>query len=237
MQTVQKTTSISATQSITLVKNLFRASFSSIAYVRNLFSDEVSCSAHTSEHHFKLTFHVRINDATGFIYLILRILKHFTPGKIGDTKYQKIVQRDDQEVKQFVDWLEHGVFDALQKKYLEVVILEIYEGPETRNSKNAFKDISESKLTSRKLLECFSFSISYSGDGANFALAAGNARGDTSRSMEPKAQIKQNTSDVIRLLIELSSALRPLPPSRVISVKVSSALYFSQVKSKSKPKF
>lgn len=145
--------------------------------------------------------------------------QYFAPGKIGDTKYRKIIQGEDKEVKLFVDWLEHGVFDALQKRYLEVVLLEIYEatpaGESRKLSKNCDLD------ASRKLLECFSFSVSYSGDGASFALASEDARGDTSKPIEPKAQIKQNTSDVVRLLIELSSTLRPLPPNRVISVKVS----------------
>ncbi len=41
MQMAQKTTSVNQTQSVNLVKNLFRASFSSIAYVRDLFDDDV----------------------------------------------------------------------------------------------------------------------------------------------------------------------------------------------------
>jgi HORMA domain len=40
-RTLPKTTSITPTQSMTLVKNMFRASFSSIAYIRDLFGDDV----------------------------------------------------------------------------------------------------------------------------------------------------------------------------------------------------
>lgn len=37
-----KNTSVTRTESITLVKNLFRAAFSSIAYLRNFFHEDVS---------------------------------------------------------------------------------------------------------------------------------------------------------------------------------------------------
>ncbi len=110
--------------------------------------------------------------------------------------------------------MEHGVFDALQKKYLETVLLEIYEGPEEGSKE-------EGQTKNRKLLECFSFGVSYSVEGASFALATpSGSLGDTSAPTELKASIKQETKSVIRTLIELSAKLRPLPPNRVISMKL-----------------
>lgn len=135
---------------------------------------------------------------------------------------------EDKEVRQFVDWLELGVFDALQKKYLEVVLLEIYATtrPAEAHARQGATPLTQEGDSAivKKLLECFSFSVAYGADGASFALAnATGGNGATSQPIESKAQIKQSTSEVLRLLVELTASLAPLPQHRVISLKVSAA--------------
>lgn len=124
---------------------------------------------------------------------------------MGPTKYRKLLNGTNEEVKLYTDWLEKGVFDALQKKYLEVVLLEIYDGSD-----------------STKLLECFSFGVSYTDEGASFSLGGGTGKGETSKpiDVEAKEEIKTSTSAVIRTLIELCAKLQPLPDNRIISMKV-----------------
>jgi hypothetical protein len=48
---VTLTNTITSTQSLTLVKNLFRAAFSSIAYIRNLFDEEVRLARAPASRH------------------------------------------------------------------------------------------------------------------------------------------------------------------------------------------
>lgn len=106
------------------------------------------------------------------------------------------------------------MFDALSKKYLETVLLEIYEVPESGARKGA-------NPKNRKLLECFSFGVKYSDEGASFTLSTpSGAVGDTSEPTAVKASIKQETKSVIRTLIELSAKLPPLPSNRIIGMKL-----------------
>lgn len=151
-------------------------------------------------------------------------------------QYQKInalSSTSGQEVQQFVDWLEEGVFDALQKKYLEVVMLEIYDNPSGRKGKSrSAEGPSADSLLTPKLIECFTLSVSYGKDGATFDLAKGAANAtqtDTSTPMEPKVAIRQSTADVIRTLIELTGSLAPLPSSRIISMKVCQDSYSAHI--------
>lgn len=121
---------------------------------------------------------------------------------------------EKEEVQRFVDWLELGVFDALQHKYLEVVLLQVFAG-QVDNAKGG-KEAGKQK----ELLECFSFNVSYGSDGAHFQLSGMEGVHATSRPQDSKDHIKMNTSDVLRTLVELTNSLRPLPPNRILSMKV-----------------
>lgn len=157
----------------------------------------------------------------------------FETGKIGSTKYHKIVGvEEDGEVRRFVNWLELGVFEALKSKYLDVVLLEIYtvdDGatgekvgpPSTERATSAAAALD--KAARRSLIECFSFKVSYGEDGApelHLSTSKDATEGATSLPMDSKAQIKKNTSEVLRTLVELTHGLYPLPEHRMLSIKL-----------------
>jgi hypothetical protein len=75
--------------------------------------------------------------------------------------------------------------------------------------------------TSRRLLEVFSFSISYpKASGPEISLSRASPANGSSPAQCSRQSIKHNTSEVLRLLVELSSTLQPLPDNRVISIKL-----------------
>lgn len=128
--------------------------------------------------------------------------------------------------------MEHGIFDALAKKYLDTVYLEIYQldapeeddplanGPEggTQNAESSPLEANE-QAGKRRLLEVFSFSVSYpSGDEPELRVSRG--RHPCKRSEHSRESVKQRTCDVLRHLVRIASSLQPLPEDRIISVKL-----------------
>lgn len=126
-------------------------------------------------------------------------------GKIGSARYRKLENPEDQEARLFINWLEKGIFHALQRKFLEIVLIEVHSVDDKNHKKT------------KQLLECYSFSISYGKQGANFSLSARDA---TSKPLETKEQIKNTASQVLHSLVELTQTLRPLPHRHAISVKL-----------------
>lgn len=142
-----------------------------------------------------------------------------------------------------MQWLEQGVFDALSKKYLSTVLLEVYEvidqgGGSTPAGQNGVPlETQRGESTapegphegdddvSRRILEVFSFSVDYpsASSGPKFTMS----RGKKGRKGKPEPDqnrtrngIKQSTSDVLVQLMELASTLAPLPANRVVSMKL-----------------
>lgn len=132
------------------------------------------------------------------------------------------------------------MFDALNRKYLECCILEIYEeirkpsAPgaqdsiplETQEGESDAPDPSEGAGdTTRRILEVFSFSVEYpnQSSGPEFTMARGNRVGKGKAKMDPaitRSGLTRSTSEVLRQLVELASTLAPLPKNRVVSMKL-----------------
>lgn len=200
---------------------MFRASLSSIAYIRNLFGEDC-----------------------------------FVDGEMGGTRFKRLTKPDMDENKEaaiFMKWLEDGVFDALSKKYLATVMLEIYEDISEQDKKNeaAFsqKKLAETQMAcsadpaikagkgKRRLLEVFSFGVEYpDGDQSDprFRLScAGSGSGTPANTKEGiREAMKKSTSDILRQLVELTQTLQPLPKSRVVSMKL---MYTSKTPSSYEP--
>jgi HORMA domain len=170
--------------------------------------------------------------------------KNFQDGTVGGTNYKKLAANlDNEDAAMFVQWLEQGVFDALSRKYLSTVLLEIYEEvPAAAPSKSARNEIpaetqkgdssapyppQSGKDTTRRIIEVFSFSVDYPAEsaGPEFTMAGGdNVSGKKMQtSFSPdcsRGAIKQATSEVLRRLVQQASALAPLPENRVVTMKL-----------------
>ena len=124
----------------------------------------------------------------------------------------KIVKRERQDVKQFMEWIEQGVFDALKKQYLDIVLLQIYEARTTKQGK-------KKEMERGNLLEAYSFQVNYDECGNAQLSCSGSNVG--SKVASDKEDIRNNCSQLIRSLIRLTHTLLPLPANRMLSMKVS----------------
>ena len=143
----------------------------------------------------------------------------FQIGCMGSTRYPRLVGTKKEEARHLIDWLERGVFDALQKDYLEVVLLEVYSDTSKNESgRNNKKD--------RELLESFSFKVTYQNGIAG--LQVSGATGTVSDTLPSKDDIKRNTSAVLKSLVKLTYTMKPLPRDRIISMKVRFGLTYER---------
>jgi hypothetical protein len=138
----------------------------------------------------------------------------------------------------FVSWLEQGVFDALSRGYLDTVLLEIYEntcddnhgsenardfqGTQNADSGNPGDNIESRRgASSKKLQEVFSFAVSYPpNSGPYFNLSRSACAQNGIGIGLSKENIKKNTSEVLRLLVQMASKLQPLPERKIVSIKL-----------------
>lgn len=103
-------------------------------------------------------------------------------------------------------WLERGVFDALQMKYLKSLTFAIYA------CQSASKDGKEDEL-----LETYQFIVNYE-QGGGVAKLNGVAI--------TKDNLKKQAVTFIRCLIEFTNTLEALPNERYITMKLAVSLIF-----------
>jgi hypothetical protein len=171
-------TELTEVQSQTYIRNMIRAGFSSILYLRGIFDES-----------------------------------HFIDRTLCGVNIKALVPKDG-NASTFTQWIESGVFDALQKKYLKSIVLGVY--------KNAQDDGS--------LLESYHFSIAYTGsnglsiDVQHFSgtknVQSKKSLGSNVPVWPNKEQIKDATVALLRRLIVLTQTLEPLPQQRDLVMRL-----------------
>ncbi|RWR79963.1 meiosis-specific protein ASY1 isoform X1 [Cinnamomum micranthum f. kanehirae] len=132
-----------------------------------------------------------------------------------EMKIKKLMPMDA-ESRRLIDWMEKGVYDALQKKYLKTLlfcICEAIEGP---------------------MIEEYAFSFSYSSsDGEEVSMNVsriGNKRqGATFKANTPDItpnQMRSSACKMVRTLVQLMRTLDRMPEERTILMKL---LYYEDV--------
>lgn len=102
-----------------------------------------------------------------------------------------------------LDWLEHGIYDALERKYLSAVVFAVYCDP-------AHPD---------RLHESYTFSVDYR-DDAPSSLALLHSSGASLRVGVSPGDVRKNLQQLMRRFILLTQNLPPLPDSRYVSVQL-----------------
>ncbi|CAN8238613.1 unnamed protein product [Cochlearia groenlandica] len=129
-----------------------------------------------------------------------------------DMKIKKLMPMDA-ESRRLIDWMEKGVYDALQKKYLKTLmfcICESVDGP---------------------MIEEYSFSFSYSDSDSQVMMninRTGNKNGGTFNSnadITPN-QMRSSACKMVRTLVQLMRTLDKMPDQRTIVMKL---LYYDDV--------
>ncbi|CAL5063317.1 unnamed protein product [Urochloa decumbens] len=120
----------------------------------------------------------------------------------------------DAQSRKMIDWMEKGVYDALQKKYLRSLLFCIYE--------------------EGHVIEEYAFSFSYSSNCTEEVVMSisrtGSKKGST--TFKPNAsqvtphQMRSSACKMIRRLISLMKTLDPMPEERTILMKL---LYYDDI--------
>ena len=107
------------------------------------------------------------------------------------------------ESELLINWLEKGVFDALQKQYLRVVSLIVMDADEER------------------VLESYDFKIAYPNTGPQLSVSSSTPN-STPNTPKPQGreEIAQSIRFLLRRLINLVTALPELPSERVVTMSV-----------------
>lgn len=133
----------------------------------------------------------------------------------------RLTGENNKSAKRYVDWLEKGVFNALEHRYLSDVLLEIY-APQNETLCSDIKqgDVQTLGVKPKKgrLIEMYTFSVTY-GDFGVKLLMVDKADKKNQESIN-RPTIKNSTIDVLRSLLFKTRALLPLPKNCVIAVRV-----------------
>eukprot|EP00698_Gefionella_okellyi_P024243 TRINITY_DN8502_c0_g1_i11.p1 TRINITY_DN8502_c0_g1~~TRINITY_DN8502_c0_g1_i11.p1 ORF type:complete len:371 (-),score=75.08 TRINITY_DN8502_c0_g1_i11:758-1870(-) len=111
------------------------------------------------------------------------------------------------EAKKLCNWLEHGVFEAIEKRYLKCVVFTV-----------------ASDATGTTVLESYHFRISYP-DNENVCMTLSSNLKPALFAAQTKDEIKRSTATMIRTLITLAQTLQPLPDEYFLSMKL---LYYDE---------
>ncbi|CAM0880015.1 unnamed protein product [Alopecurus aequalis] len=142
--------------------------------------------------------------------------KYFTDKSVPalEMKIKKLMPMDD-ESRRLIDWMEKGVYDALQKKYLKTLlfcICEKEEGPMIEEYAFAFSYPSKG--------EEVAMNLSRTGSKKNSATFKSNAAEVTAD------QMRSSACKMVRTLVSLMRTLDQMPDERTILMKL---LYYDDV--------
>lgn len=135
----------------------------------------------------------------------------------------QVVGSRNEDARRYIEWLEKGVFDALHRCYLNVVLLEIYTVADSGcvpHDATGHDDENHGQFKKDKLIEMYAFTVTYGESGAQLMMA--NKVNGNREEILQRQSIKKNTTDVLRSLLHLTKTLMPLPKKRIISARVSS---------------
>ncbi|XP_060970804.1 meiosis-specific protein ASY1 isoform X1 [Cannabis sativa] len=133
-----------------------------------------------------------------------------------DMKIKKLMPMDA-ESRRLIDWMEKGVYDAVQKKYLKTLLFcvcEAVDGP---------------------MIEEYAFSFSYSGSDSQEVLMNINRSGNKKQGGTFKCnsteeitpnQMRSSACKMVRTLVQLMRTLDKMPEERTILMKL---LYYDDV--------
>ncbi|KAI0561948.1 HORMA domain containing protein [Gracilaria domingensis] len=141
--------------------------------------------------------------------------QNFIKSKIGDTHFYKLKIDCAGNAARYRSWLAQGVYDALARKYLSVVRIEIYKHSKKRTSvTRKGKKSTNSLCSSDNLLECYAFHITYSGEEAQLELSVKDENDVRT------VNVQEGCSEMLSRLMEITEAMEGLPSTHIVSVKL-----------------
>lgn len=135
----------------------------------------------------------------------------FVDCELNRLQIKKLKRSKSPEADQLLNWIEQGVYEALEKKYLHTLIFGIYGKPEAPDS----------------LTESFTFKFYYDeDDNACFSglemvhSKSSNQNADTKHALNVKRDISAAAMSLFRTLIILNQTLKPLQKPCYLTMKL-----------------
>eukprot|EP00923_Selenidium_pygospionis_P004380 GHVN01007028.1.p2 GENE.GHVN01007028.1~~GHVN01007028.1.p2 ORF type:complete len:478 (+),score=53.10 GHVN01007028.1:2-1435(+) len=143
----------------------------------------------------------------------------FEECKVADMSLRKIQRGCVSEADQFMDWIEKGCFDALAKKYLRSITLEIHGGE------------------GEEPLETYEFNVTYPSSDVHNAVDKENPRvcltlknkGNEMAQTSDEEDFKKTAMKMLRSICLLTQTLDTLPEKKYLSMRLS---YYDEVMKK-----
>ncbi|GAA98305.1 hypothetical protein E5Q_04989 [Mixia osmundae IAM 14324] len=182
---------ITQQQSLQACKTLLSTGIGCIAYLRGLFPEngfverKISSSAPATADQSKSTRR---------------------PGTSG-VRVKQLLRNRSQEADRLLDYLEQGVYDALERSFLRSLLFAVFLDPEDQQN----------------LVECYTFNFSYASpaDGPQMSITRTGLTGE-GFTFEPETQgnVKKQVQSLIRRLVAMTQSLSELPRRRFITMKL-----------------
>lgn len=132
--------------------------------------------------------------------------ENFSDTKLAGLKLKALIPDANPEAFAINEWIEKGVFDAIEKHYLKSLVFSIFA--EFNNPES--------------LLESYTFTFTYPKNGNISMGLIANAKGQQPKEFTymTREQIQHAWCQIVRTLITLSHTLPPLPTERHIGMRI-----------------
>lgn len=132
--------------------------------------------------------------------------ENFSDTRLAGLKLKALIPDANPEAFAINEWIEKGVFDAIEKHYLKSLVFSIFA--EFNNPAS--------------LLESYTFTFTYPKDGNISMGLIANAKGQQPKEFTymTREQIQHAWCQIVRTLITLSHTLPPLPSERHIGMRI-----------------
>lgn len=132
--------------------------------------------------------------------------ENFSDTKLAGLKLKALIPDANPEAFAINEWIEKGVFDAIEKHYLKSLVFSIFA--EFNNPAS--------------LLESYTFTFTYPKNGNISMGLVANAKGQQPKEYTymTREQIQHAWCQIVRTLITLSHTLPPLPTERHIGMRI-----------------
>ncbi|THH03421.1 hypothetical protein EW145_g6266 [Phellinidium pouzarii] len=215
-QSLRQQTTISPQQSLTVIKTLLSASFGCIAYLRNLLPDENFGEGRlTSGERNSMSYGVSSQD-----------LQPENQRHISGVTIKTVTRGFSTEADKLLNYLEHGIFHAIERQYLKSFIFAIYLDNDDPNN----------------IVEAYTYTLIYHTiPGTNTTVPIMSLddqlnnlslNGRSNQAVDPVAvstfkgkaptlgDVKQSVKALIKNLIIATQSLEPLPKRRFATFKL-----------------
>ena len=184
------------------MKKLMRTTISAICYQRDIFPED--CFEDEAIDSMKLKMLPKLKSKS-------KTKDKRSCRTRGLSQQQQGASDDDRNnCRLFQEWIEDGVMEALEKRYLRTLVFAVFDGSDGTDAATA------------KLHECYVYKVKYTDDGdaeGHFS-KIGDAQGQTSVLLSSASEIADQCRQIIRNVVSLCNTLKALPQERCLTMKL-----------------